>query len=133
MTTPNTIFKLTGSYSTQPASGAPSAVPEVVSTSIDESIELVRKQLNEYTLTSDVAVSVDLTGLVVGANVLLVAVTGGKVKVRITSTDGAVQSIPCDDLLYLICRSVPITAIDITRLTGVAGINVKVFTGTVGP
>lgn len=125
----NDIFKLAGSYSTQPASGVPSADPQVVSTGIDESLELAKKQLGEYTPTTDAPVVVDMGGLVNGANVMLVKVIGGKVKLLVTSSDGSAQAIPCDDFLEWICRSVPITAVSIVRATGVADITVKIFLG----
>jgi hypothetical protein len=125
----NDIFTLSGNYSTQPASGAPSADPQVVSTAITETVELAQKLLNEYTLTTDSPVVVDISNFPAGINVMLVKVTGGKVKIGVTTTDGSLQAIPCDDFLQWICATVPITAIQLTRATGVDGINVKIFVG----
>ena len=124
------LFKLTGSYSTQPAVGAPSASPQVVSTGINESITLAQKSLDDYVLTADAAQVVDFGGLLpVGAHLVIIKVaSGGKVKVRITTTDGATQSIPVDSVLHLISLSVPVTAIDLTRIPGTPT-EVTVFLG----
>lgn len=123
------LFQLTGSYFTQPATGAPSADPQVVSTGISESMELALKDLGEYSLAADAPVTVDFGGLTTGANLVVIKVTsGGKIRVRLTSTDGTLQAIPVDSLLWIISESVAITAADLTRTAGVPT-TVKVFLG----
>lgn len=57
-------------------------------------------------------------GDLASANVVWLAVTGGKVRARLTSADGTQQAVPVDDLLIIVSRSVPFTAIDLTRVTG---------------
>ncbi len=51
-----------------------------------------------------------------------------KVTVRLTSADGVQQSIPCDGELMITSRSVPFTAVDLTRVAG-QETRVKVFLG----
>lgn len=128
------LFNLTGSYNTQPASGAPSADPQVVSTAISESMELALKDLGEYSLTTDSPVDVDFGGLgATGANLVFVKVTsGGKVKLALTSTDGSLQGIPVDGYFQLITNSVAITAAQLTRTPGTLT-TVKVFLGQAAP
>lgn len=63
---------------------------------------------------------------VAGAHVLVVKPVGGKVRVRISTTDGATQAMPVDSYLCLISESVPVTAIDFTRLSGVTT-TIKLF------
>jgi hypothetical protein len=68
-------------------------------------------------LTTDNPTALTL-GTLSEANFLVMRADGGKVRVRITSSDGTSQSIPVDPFLILRCDSVGITAIDITRTTG---------------
>lgn len=53
---------------------------------------------------------------------------GAKVDVRLTSGDGSQQIIPVDDLMIIISRSVPFTAIDLGRVAGQATV-VHLFLG----
>lgn len=50
---------------------------------------------------------------------------GGKCRARITTTDGATQSIPIDPVGFLVSLSVPVTAIDLTRVAA-SGVTVRV-------
>lgn len=61
-----------------------------------------------------------------GVNVLHVKTVGGKVRVRVTTSDGATQAFPVDSYLCLISESVAITAVDFTRVSGVST-TVKLF------
>lgn len=119
-------FKLSGSYTTQPTSGSPSADPEVVAP-IDEAVGLIRKSLSIFDLTVDTPVAVGFGGLT-NAHVLIVKTVGGKVRLRITTADGATQAIPVDSFYASISLTVPITAIDVTRVAG-QPTTVKVFLG----
>ena len=101
-------FKLSGSYTTQPLSGSPSGVPSCEAP-IAETVVLGRSLPTSYSLTADAPVPVDLGGIT-NVHVLVVKTTGGKVRVRITSSDGATQAIPVDSFLSLTTLSVPITA-----------------------
>lgn len=119
-------FALTGSYSTNPTTGSPSAIPSL-NAPLDERMQLENKSVQFFDLTADPAVNV-LFPAGFNCNVLVVKVDGGKAKVRITSADGATQSIPVDGFLALTSQSVPITAIDLTRVPGVQ-VQVQVFMG----
>ena len=119
-------FRLHGDYVTLPLSGSPSGDPEI-SSPIDESITLKNKAIGLYELTTDAVTAVGLCGLA-GAHVVIVKTVGGKAKLRLTSADGAVQSVPVDSFFGVISQSVPFTALDLTRVTGVTT-TVKVFLG----
>lgn len=93
----------------------------------NELLKLARVKSCEYLLDTDGALSVELGGLS-AVNVLIVRTLGGKVRVRITSADGAQQSIPVDSLLVLVGQAVPVTAIDLTREPATST-QVQVFLG----
>jgi len=107
------VFRLEGSYQTQPTSGNLSGNPSVDAL-ISERVGIKNKAIAVYNLTSDSPVSVSLAGMS-GINVLMLKTVGGKVRVRLTSADGAQQAIPVDSFIALIDLTVPITAIDLTR------------------
>lgn len=107
------VFRLEGSYQTQPTSGNLSGNPSVDAL-ISERVGIKNKAIAVYNLTSDSPVSVSLAGMT-GINVLMLKTVGGKVRVRLTSADGAQQAIPVDSFIALIDLTVPITAIDLTR------------------
>jgi hypothetical protein len=119
-------FALIGSYQTTPVNGAPSADPEFIAP-ISEIVQIDAKQYSTYTLSADAPVVVAFGG-VINCNVLVVKCVGGKIRVRVTSADGAMQAVPVDTFLALTNLSVPITAIDLTRSPGVLT-TVRVFLG----
>ena len=112
----SSIFRLNGSYTTTPQTGNPSGQPSV-NAHIDEMDGLVRQAISTIQLTVDTAVSVDLCGLT-QVNVLILKTVGGKVRVDLTSADGANQSVPVDSFFVLRTQTVPITAITLTRVAG---------------
>lgn len=120
-------LRLLGSYQTTPLLGPTSGVP-TVDAPIDDTVQLTKKVALEYVLDTDDPVSVSLAGLT-ALSVLFVTVIGSKVRVRITSADGATQAVPVDDLFMLISRSVPITAIDLTRAAAGVETTVNLFLG----
>jgi hypothetical protein len=120
------VFKLDGSYQTQPTSGNLSGNPEVDAL-LQERVSLKNKLIGCYVLATDSPVSVSLGGLS-EVNVLVIKTTGGKVRARITSADGSAQSVPVDPFCLLIDLSVGITAIDLTRVT-LTSTTVQVFLG----
>jgi len=120
------IFQLSGSYVVNPAVGAPSGLGGI-ETPLSECVVLDQKVLRDYVLTSDAPVDVDF-GNVPSAHVLIVKSVGGKVRVRITTADGATQAVPVDSLLILLSLSVPFTAVDLMRVVGTRTI-VQVFLG----
>lgn len=109
-------FRQEGSAVITPQYGS---VPGASKTDADlsETVALTRSLETTYRLSSDSPQAVAL-GALTNVNVLLLRATG-KVRVRITSADGSTQSIPCDPRVEIISLSVPITAIDLTRVTGV--------------
>lgn len=123
------VFNIGGNYTTTPASGAPSADPSYIAP-IDESLTLIRKHHDTIDLTSDSITPVQFGGVING-HVLIVKTVGGKVQVRVTSSDGSTQSIPVDSFLAVISNTVPITAVDLTRIPGNAT-TVKIFLGEHG-
>ena len=120
------VFELSGTYGTSTGGVAVSAVPEV-SAPISEKLSLIRKAISRITLSTDVAVAIDLSGLT-QINVLIIKTIGGKVMARITSADGSTQAVPVDSFFAIISSSVPITAVDLTRVVGTST-TVEVFLG----
>ncbi len=120
-------FVLSGGYTTTPLSGVPSFAP-VITTPIDETAQLDLKKIDEIELNVDTAVPISFGGLTDANIVILKAVGGGSVKVRITSADGTQQAIPFDTFFILMSMTNPITAIDLTR-TPATPTTVLVFLG----
>lgn len=108
-------FSLVGSWSSNPATGNPSAYPGF-NAPISERKTLELKLFQAIELTSNPAVSVSF-GTLTEAHVLIIATTA-KVVATITSSDGATQTIPVENLLILINDSVPVTALSIQRFAG---------------
>jgi hypothetical protein len=123
------VYSITGSYQSTPAVGVPSAIASVVAP-IDESTTLVKKDYDTVSLDADGPQPLPFPSGMTVANVLNIKTTGGKVTVRVTSADGATQAFPVDPFLALICRSVGITAIDLTRIPGTPTV-VDVFIGQI--
>jgi hypothetical protein len=121
------IFQLSGSYCVNPASGFPSGDPSIEA-SIDESMVLSKKQVLTVELDTDSPESVSF-GDLTGANVVIIRAYGGKVRARFTSTDGAAQAVPVDPLAIQISSTVPITALDLTRVAGSPTVTCRVLLG----
>ena len=119
------LFEFSGSFSATPATGAPSGQP-TVSAPLAETLLLQHQLSLRLDLTTNDPVSVPLTGLS-AAHVVFMRATG-KVRVRLTSDDGSAQAVPCDPTLNIISQSVPITALDITRVADQAT-TVDIFLG----
>jgi hypothetical protein len=122
------VFRLRGEYSATPAT---IDVPGVAASgeALGEFIQalyLAQKAQFQLTLSGDAPVSVAF-GALDAAHVVIIQ-TPSKVRARITSADGSLQSIPVDPLLILMASAVPLTAIDLTRLAGV-NTEVSVFLG----
>lgn len=123
-------FILSGSYTTTPLGGELSFDPNI-DAPINEPIQLTRKKVDTVVLDVDTPVAVSLGGLTQAHIIILKAVGGTSVRVRITSADGAAQSIPFDTYLVLMSMAKPITAIDLTR-TPATLTSVLVFLGEEG-
>jgi hypothetical protein len=119
-------FKLLGSYEVAPQGSQLSFAPQVIA-QISETRTLVRKLISDVQLTADPIEPVDFGG-VVSAHVLELKATGGKVLATITTADGVAQVIPVDSSLILICDESPVTALSLTRKTGIPT-TVRVFLG----
>lgn len=111
-------FKLLGSYETQPLTSPLSFAASVIA-QINEAKQIKVKQAYDVELTVDTPVAVNFGG-VVNANIIILKSVGGKVRARLTSADGSLQAIPFDTYWILMSESVPVTAIDLTRVAGTA-------------
>ncbi len=120
-------FTLSGGYTTTPLGGEPSFDANI-DAPIDEVADLVRKKFDTITLAVDTAVPVSFGGLTQANVVILKSTAGVKVVVRVTSADGVTQAIPFDTFFILMSMDEPITALDLTRPTGVET-DVRVFLG----
>jgi hypothetical protein len=118
-------YHLLGSFTTEPATGLPSGGASVA-TPLDDTVMLAHKECSDINLTVDTAVVVPFGGVTNAHVVFLYA--ANKIKARITTADGTTQSIPVDPLLKMITLSVPVTAIDLTRVAGSATL-VQYFLG----
>lgn len=121
------VFRFSGEFSAAPATfelGVQQA-PEILAPVL-HSLYLVRRLNTVISLDSDAPVSVNL-GSMTGAHVVILQATS-KVRARLTSSDGSQQALPVDPLQVLLTLAVPVTALDLTRLPGVAT-EVQVFLG----
>lgn len=122
------LFVLAGSWSTTPAVGSPSGIASIPAP-IDEELILTAKHYDTITLGVEGPVAISFGG-VTAAHVVILKVTGQKIRARFTSTDGALQAQPVDSFHVNMSRTVPITAIDLTRTPG-AYTTVDVFLGQI--
>lgn len=120
------LFSLQGSYTAAPAGGSPSADP-MITAPINENMTLGTETASQITLNVDGPVSLPFGGLSV-VNALVIKCVGGKITVRITSSDGSTQAIPVDSFLALTSSTVDITAIEVERVPATQTI-VKYFLG----
>lgn len=120
------VYKLSGSYSTQPAQGAPSGKASE-SALLNEVVYLSVKTTNEILLSDATPVDVPFGGVDEAAVVFLKSV-GGPVEVKLTTSLGVDQVIPIDGMLQLISVSNPVQSITLTRTSSVNTL-VNVFLG----
>lgn len=120
------VYKLTGSYSTQPAQGVPSGKSSE-SALINEVVYLAAKTTNEIFLLDDSLVNIPFGGIDEAAVVFLRAV-GGPIEVHFTTALGLDQVIPVDGLFQLISASNPVQGISLKRTSNVNTM-VNVFLG----
>lgn len=93
--------------------GSPSGQPTTLLT-LNETVYLKRVLSTNMTLDSDPVVSVDL-GTLEAVNFVSIRAEGGYLRVRITTSQGTSQAIPCDPSLIIRSDDVNITAIDLLR------------------
>lgn len=103
------------------SSGCPS-----VRVPFDETIEVENPHTTQVNLLADAAEPVDF-GPVTNAHIVILT-SDKKFRARLTSAEGVDQAIPIDGVFVLISETVPITAIDLTRLPA-TDTKVKVFLG----
>lgn len=120
-------FQIVGSWGTTPQTGSllGSGAPSILAP-INESVVVAQKNFDDYLLDVDTPVPVQFGGVANAHVVILFA--DRKVRARLTSADGAVQSIPFNRTLMIISEDVPFTAIDLTRVPA-QETRVKVFVG----
>ena len=122
-------FSLVGSYQVEPSASFPSG-SSLIATRLDERTLLDLFSRKDYTLTGDAPVSVDLDSM---AQLEVVIVRcSRKVTVTLSSADGAAQVIPADPLAIIISKTVPFTAVSLTRVAG-NETTVQVFIGQTPP
>jgi len=93
---------------------------------ICETVTLDQKQTDGYTLSSDSAQVIAFGGV---ANAHVVIITCDEpCKAALTCLDGSAQVVDFDDLLLIISRTNPYTAITVTR-TPATLTNISVFLG----
>lgn len=119
------LFRLSGCYETSPQTGAQASGDPQVNAAIDIRLTIDNKTVNTVYLDDDAVREVDLGGIE-DIHALIMQTIGGKVTARLTSADGALQSVAVDPFLAVISRTVPFTAVDLKRVTGVPT-TVKIF------
>ena len=120
------LFSLQGSYTANPSSGSPSAAPQITAP-INEGMTLANEIVSQITLSVDGPVNLPLCGLD-AVNLMVLKCVGGKITVRLTSTDGSAQAFPVDSFLALTSASTDITAIELVRTPATSTV-VKYFLG----
>ena len=110
------LFRFRGHCETE-SSSHPEPMTQVWS-EVVKRLPISKKHTDEYILTVDTAVPIGFGGIV-NAAVVMLQVQGGKVTVTITSADGTSQNVPADALFILISATTPVTAISVTRSSGI--------------
>lgn len=85
-------------------------------------------QTFEVELDTDDPVAVQFNGMD-EAVLIKVESLDGKVRARFTSADGANAEMPVDPVLAVVSKSVPFTALDLTRVAGAPTVLVRVTLG----
>jgi hypothetical protein len=120
------VFTLDGGWSAGPAVSSDALGSDALGV-LEKVLYLDRFESGgKLTLSGDAPVSVNF-GSLTAAHVVILQTTG-KVRARLTTSDGATQSVPVDPIFVLVSEGVPVTAIDLTRVSGVETI-VSVFIG----
>jgi len=125
---PTDLFRLQGQWSTSPQDGGllRSGAAPIGPTPVNECVTLDEKTLDCIQLASDGPQSVAFGG-VARANVVVIQ-ADKKIDALLTSADGTAQVVPVDGTFVLITRTVPVTAISLTRVPATLT-NVNVFIG----
>lgn len=128
------VLTLAGQWDSEPAAPGIGSSDPSIPAPLSETVTLARKFYADITLDADGPISVPIGGTnpIRNAHVIIARTLGGKVKMRVTSADGATQAWPVDPLAIHYSLSVPITAIDLTRVPGILT-TVKLFLGDQGP
>lgn len=121
-------FTLQGDVTSRPSDCADSGA-FTVQARLDERLSLGVATQRTYVLDADAPFVVDLTEFAAGVHVLVVKVEPSLHTVlAVTSADGAAQVVPVETLHVTISRTVPITAITLTRTAG-QDTTVRLFLG----
>lgn len=106
---------LTGQLSTNPTHSSCGEDPDhSMVVTLQEAMSITAKQSIAFTVPSDAAFPIDLSATP-NVNALFIDASA-KVKLTITTADGATQVIPVDPMMIWFSASVPITALSITRV-----------------
>lgn len=108
-------FSLVGSYQVEPSADFPSG-SSAITTRLTEAVVLDLFSRKDYILTADPAVTVEFDSMT-RAEVVIVRCSS-KVTVTVTSADGSAQVFPADPLALIISKTVPYTAVTLTRVAG---------------
>ncbi len=108
-------FSLVGSYQVEPAADFPSG-SSAITTRLTEAVVLDLYSRKDMILAADAAADVEFDSLT-QAEVVIVRCSS-KVTVTVTSADGATQVFPADPLAVIISKTVPFTAVSLTRVAG---------------
>lgn len=118
---------LTGNLVTAPLEGG--SGNSIIPFPLEEVVALSKRYYDEITLADNTVTTVSFGGLS-EVNVVCMRVTGGKARLRVTTSDGSQQSIPLDPLGLFISKSVPITALDVMRDNTITNeVSIRVFLG----
>jgi hypothetical protein len=107
-------LQLNGQFSINPSPACSCDADLGTLITLSESMSVDAKLATAFALSADPAFPIDLT-TVPEVNALFIEASQ-KVKLTITTADGAAQVIPVDPMMIWFSESVPITALSITRL-----------------
>lgn len=111
-------FTLTGSWQSSPQTSGAVNSPDT-STPLSETQTVVERNISSITLGVDTAVVLPFAG-VTNAQIVIISTENLNLRAALTSVAGTTQIIPINDLLILVSRTEPITAITLTRTAGVS-------------
>lgn len=114
------------SINPSPAAACSSGVDLGTTVQLSESMSINAKLATAFTLSADAPFPIDLTATP-NVNALYIE-ADSKVKLTVTTADGAAQLIPVDPIMIWFSGTVPITALSLTRLASTTT-NVKLILG----
>lgn len=112
---PSKILTLQGSFVAQPQNTPSGLIVPV--------IPLAETQGFQKTISGEILVDTDAVfsvsfGNLSQAHFAYLKLIGGEVRVRVSSTYGALQAFPVNTLWWLFCLNNPVTSLDVARIPG---------------